>query len=185
MLLILAICDTKTCCCTRIFTAIAKNFYNSKKKKITAHNVYVFIYGNEMLFKVGFVLANCFSMTVLRISFSFLFKDCDSQSDTADFLCCTPSWVRLFSSYCVAETEWLDSVIQTLLFHIAINSNSSFTTNCMIENGSTFICEFSVGHFCVFCALFKNLMNSWPLLLCALHLWIGEGKVLSLGFYSF
>lgn len=66
-----------------------KNVYNSKKKKkITAHNVYVFIYGNEMLFKVGFVLANCFSMTVLRISFSFLFKDCDSQSDTADFLCC-------------------------------------------------------------------------------------------------
>lgn len=125
-----------------------------------------------MLFKVGFVLAN-FSMTVLRISFSFFIQGLwfsvrhrwffvlrAELSSAPQFLLCCWDW-------------WLDSVIQTLLFHIAINSNSSFTTNCMIENGSTFICGFLSIILCILCVVQKSdeFLTSSALCAASLNQW--------------
>lgn len=78
---------------------------------------------------------------------------------------------------------WLDSVIQTLFFHIAINSNSSFATNCLIRKRAP-------SAFAVFCGLFyfvyfvrcpkiRWILDLFSSMRC---IWIREGKVHSLGF---
>lgn len=124
--LILAICGTKICCCAIISMVITKNVYKSEKILLTVH---VLIFVIEMLFEGEFVLGNCFTMTILRIYFRFY-----PWVVKFALIFGAVGWAEFSSSALIVLLRLMIrfKVIQSLLFHISVNSNSSFTASCTI-----------------------------------------------------